>query len=123
MSTDGGDANIKVYVRVRPSIKGEVDVGGFRAETEHGSICLQKGRKEYQSQYDAVLDPTCSQEGVFNELGDYVGRVIDGYNCSVLAYGQVCTCFVVVVVVVLVVVVVVVLIMVCIRLAPARHTP
>jgi hypothetical protein len=39
-------------------------------------------------EYDAVLGPSSTQADAFGLIGDYVDKALDGYNCTVLAYGQ-----------------------------------
>jgi hypothetical protein len=38
--------------------------------------------------YDAVLGPSSTQADAFNLIDGYVNKALDGYNCTVLAYGQ-----------------------------------
>lgn len=42
----------------------------------------------YQSLYDKILPPGCSQLDVYKFVEPSIRQVFKGYNCTVFAYGQ-----------------------------------
>lgn len=100
--------NIKTFVRIRPlndfevnqkavsclthknnsvfiTTKNETRV--LNSETAKAHQPLQEDSVQ-QFNFDKVLSQTSSQEEVFKEIGvKAINQILDGYNCSVLAYG------------------------------------
>lgn len=74
--------NIDVAVRIRPICEDFKSL----AYTQH-EITL-RGVKNYR--FSKVLTPDCKQSEVFEEckLGGMVDRALEGYNSTVMAFGQ-----------------------------------
>lgn len=95
---DGRSAvSVKVAVRVRPPLKPgepgfELIPQRFRAPTCHvtspSSLAVDGsgGRKVFI--FDRVFGEDISQEGVYEYVVDSVNSFVQGYNVSILAYGQ-----------------------------------
>jgi hypothetical protein len=90
---------VKVAVRVRPPLKPgdpgfELIPQRFRTPTCHvtspSSLAVDGsgpgGRKVFV--FDRVFGEDGTQEGVFEYVGDSVNSFVEGYNVSILAYGQ-----------------------------------
>eukprot|EP00798_Chlamydomonas_sp_ICE-L_P003293 gene3293-13319_t len=92
--TEGGSDSerVRVVVRLRPPLGGE-DAGGALAH-EAGSNNLVLHRPDApvthsEFCFDTVLSPEASQHDVFNAgVRDVVDDVMNGYNGTVMAYGQ-----------------------------------
>ncbi|EAT85755.2 hypothetical protein SNOG_07104 [Parastagonospora nodorum SN15] len=94
---DGSKTAVKVAVRVRPPLKPgdpgfELIPQRFRAPTCHvtspSSLAVDGsgGRKMFV--FDRVFGEDIDQEGVFDYVVDSVNSFVQGYNVSILAYGQ-----------------------------------
>jgi kinesin family protein C2/C3 len=82
--------NIRVYCRVRPISKKELDGGhsdvtAFPSEEEI-RINDERGGKVFE--FDSVYKPDSQQEQVFADTRPLIDSVIDGYNVCIFAYGQ-----------------------------------
>ncbi|KAJ4380889.1 hypothetical protein N0V86_004252 [Didymella sp. IMI 355093] len=97
-SDDESKTAVKVAVRVRPPLTQE-DPGfdlipqRFRSPRCHvtspSSLAVDPaagGRKVFV--FDRVFDEDVDQEGVFEYVSDSVNSFVEGYNVSILAYGQ-----------------------------------
>ncbi|KAJ4985721.1 kinesin family protein [Stagonosporopsis vannaccii] len=97
-SDDESKTAVKVAVRVRPPLKQE-DPGfdlipqRFRSPRCHvtspSSLAVDPaagGRKVFV--FDRVFGEDVDQEGVFEYVSDSVNSFVEGYNVSILAYGQ-----------------------------------
>lgn len=42
----------------------------------------------YQSEYDKIFKPSCSQTDIFSFVEDPIRQVFAGYNTTIFAYGQ-----------------------------------
>ncbi|XPS74971.1 hypothetical protein M3J09_007083 [Ascochyta lentis] len=97
-SDDESKTAVKVAVRVRPPLKQE-DPGfelvpqRFRSPRCHvtspSSLAVDPasgGRKVFV--FDRVFGEDVDQEGVFEYVGESVNSFVEGYNVSILAYGQ-----------------------------------
>ncbi|PGH00332.1 hypothetical protein AJ80_09187 [Polytolypa hystricis UAMH7299] len=96
-SDEDGKTAVKVAVRVRPPLK-PTDPGyelippRFQRSTVHVSsqtslaIDAPQGRKLFV--FDRVFSEAVDQEGIWEYLQDSVNSFVQGYNVSILAYGQ-----------------------------------
>ncbi|KAF2735511.1 kinesin-domain-containing protein [Polyplosphaeria fusca] len=96
-SDEDSKTAVKVAVRVRPPLKPD-DPGfdlvpqRFRASTCHvtssSSLAVDAsgGRKVFV--FDRVFGEDIEQDGVFEYVADSVNSFVQGYNVSILAYGQ-----------------------------------
>ncbi|KAF2638017.1 kinesin family protein-like protein [Massarina eburnea CBS 473.64] len=96
-SDEDSKTAVKVAVRVRPSLKPE-DPGfdlipqRFRSSTvqitspSSFAVDASNGRKVFV--FDRVFGEEIDQEGVFEYVSESVNSFVQGYNVSILAYGQ-----------------------------------
>ncbi|PTU25603.1 hypothetical protein P175DRAFT_0521343 [Aspergillus ochraceoroseus IBT 24754] len=96
-SDEDGKTAVKVAVRVRPPLK-PTDPGyelipqRFQRSMVHVTsstslaVDVPQGRKLFV--FDRVFPETVNQDGVWEYLSDSVGSFLQGYNVSILAYGQ-----------------------------------
>ncbi|KAL3470701.1 hypothetical protein BJX99DRAFT_238908 [Aspergillus californicus] len=96
-SDEDGKTAVKVAVRVRPPLK-PTDPGyelipqRFQRSMAHVTsptslaVDVPQGRKLFV--FDRVFPETVDQEGVWDYISESVGSFLQGYNVSVLAYGQ-----------------------------------
>lgn len=92
--------NIRVFCRVRPPVRHEVEALGDHLLFEYtdkgqGVVThpLPQGQEGNRAQplpfkFDKVFDPSCSQETVFEEISELVQSALDGYRVCIFAYGQ-----------------------------------
>lgn len=98
--------NIRVYVRCRPFLPSDGGHGSNRAKgsviTESAESCLScnadgttitladtctRGSGSVFV-YDGVFSSNSTQQDIFDEVGDFIQSVLDGYNICILSYGQ-----------------------------------
>ncbi|VAI30623.1 unnamed protein product [Triticum turgidum subsp. durum] len=92
----GGGVNIQVLLRCRPLNKEELSIN-----TPVVITCNEQRREVSAAQniankqidrtfvFDKVFGPKSKQQDVFNHaVVPLVGEVLDGYNCTIFAYGQ-----------------------------------
>ncbi|KAG6009440.1 hypothetical protein E4U21_002355 [Claviceps maximensis] len=96
-SDDESRTAVKVAVRVRPPLKSS-DPGydlipqrfqrAMVQTTSNTSLAIDspQGRKVFV--FDRVFGPDVMQDGIWEYLGDSINAFTQGYNVSVLAYGQ-----------------------------------
>ncbi|KAH8899702.1 kinesin-domain-containing protein [Thozetella sp. PMI_491] len=96
-SDEDGKTSVKVAVRVRPPLK-PTDPGfdlipqrfqrSMAQVQSNTSLAIDapQGRKLFV--FDRVFSPDISQEGIWEYLSDCVNAFTQGYNVSLLAYGQ-----------------------------------
>jgi kinesin family protein C1 len=95
--------NIRVFCRVRPSLKSEpaseiapmqypdesedakeINVMGPEEKSSLGSI----SRKNNTFSFDRVFGPSAQNSDVFDEISQLVQSALDGYNVCIFCYGQ-----------------------------------
>lgn len=81
--------NIKVYLRFRPinAEKSELPIGYESNSTE---IVLKKANQQARSYcFDGIFNDQSTQSDLSEVVIDpFIQQVIEGFNCTVLAYGQ-----------------------------------
>lgn len=94
---DGGRTAVKVAVRVRPPLN-PTDPGfdlipqrfqrAMVHTTSDTSIAIdsQQGKKVFV--FDRVFGPEVGQDGIWDYLSESINAFVQGYNVSLLAYGQ-----------------------------------
>jgi len=90
--------NIRVFCRIRPLLpreKGEDFAthkrDAFTAEVIRDHLSADGMRQKIEKRgfsFDAVFGVSSAQEEVFREVKDLVQSAVDGYNVTILAYGQ-----------------------------------
>jgi len=83
--------NIRVYIRTRPFIQREADLGAkecYKVAQDKMTILFEDndGNKD-KYMFDSVFAPG-SQKEVFGEVEDLMQSTFDGYNTTIFAYGQ-----------------------------------
>lgn len=94
----GGDGNIQVYLRIRPSKQSsnyfliddlEPDSLSFNLPDSYKSEYINNTKLKHHFNFNGVLDMAASQEDVFKKVGvEAVQNALDGFNSTVFAYGQ-----------------------------------
>ena len=81
--------NIRVFIRIRPILSSEQKLGILNCVTglEDNIVTLQKGGVLKQFQFDKIFGSQTDNNQLFNELGQLLTSVLDGYNVSIIAYG------------------------------------
>lgn len=83
----------RVYVRVRPLSKKEVEKGktvafNVEAQTDDTLVCEKDG-ETVRTRFDKAFGTQTTQQEMFNHIGkEVVDSLASGYNASVFAYGQ-----------------------------------
>src|SRR4051794_15564307 len=93
------DSRFSVYVRVRPMIK--EDLGLFKKISQSPEVCtkchddntrlylVKPYFDDREFIFDKVISPELTQPDVFDLVGrNVVDEVINGYNGTMIAYGQ-----------------------------------
>ena len=83
--------NVRIFGRLRPMTAREAqDEGGcpLELDEETGEVAMTFNRARSQFKFDRLFGPDARQEHVFDEVKHYVQSALDGYNVSLLAYGQ-----------------------------------
>jgi len=87
--------NIRVFCRVRPLLRWEIDKGlGSCIHFPHAEdFILEVPSKDaiggkFVFEYDRVYKPNAQQKDITEDTSEYVQSVMDGYNVSIFAYGQ-----------------------------------
>ncbi|KAJ1491819.1 P-loop containing nucleoside triphosphate hydrolase protein [Baffinella frigidus] len=89
-----GEEGIQVFVRVRPQNKKETQLNRSAIEVDPAKSAVivtnkQGDGKNQQFVYDQVGGPECTQEHVFNKVGQPLCEaVLQGFNSTIFAYGQ-----------------------------------
>ncbi len=81
---------IRVYARVRPLAKYEIEKGcksivDFPSDT---SVIVKGGRGDKEYEFDAAFNANVSQDAVFEDARRLVESCLDGFNVCCFAYGQ-----------------------------------
>ncbi|KAI3338432.1 hypothetical protein F4824DRAFT_459293 [Ustulina deusta] len=94
---DGGRTAVKVAVRVRPPLK-PTDPGfdlipqrfqrSMVQTMSDTSIAIESPQGKKVFVFDRVFSPEVGQDGVWNYLNESINAFVQGYNVSLLAYGQ-----------------------------------
>ncbi|KAJ3565485.1 hypothetical protein NPX13_g7487 [Xylaria arbuscula] len=94
---DGGRTAVKVAVRVRPPLKPS-DPGydlipqrfqrSMVQTTSDTNIAIESPQGKKVFVFDRVFSPEVGQDGVWNYLNESINAFLQGYNVSLLAYGQ-----------------------------------
>ncbi|KAI5864011.1 kinesin-domain-containing protein [Durotheca rogersii] len=94
---DGGRTSVKVAVRVRPPLK-PTDPGyelipqrfqrSMVQTTSNTGIAIDAPQGKKLFIFDRVFGPDVTQEGIWEYLEESVNAFVQGYNVSLLAYGQ-----------------------------------
>ncbi|KAI2606618.1 kinesin-domain-containing protein [Hypoxylon sp. NC1633] len=94
---DGGRTAVKVAVRVRPPLN-PTDPGfdlipqrfqrSMVQTTSNTGIAIDAPQGKKLFVFDRVFGPDITQEGIWEYLQDSVSAFLQGYNVSLLAYGQ-----------------------------------
>ncbi|KAI0427007.1 hypothetical protein F5Y09DRAFT_45250 [Xylaria sp. FL1042] len=94
---DGGRTAVKVAVRVRPPLK-PTDPGfdlipqrfqrSMVQTTSDTSIAIESPQGKKVFVFDRVFSPEVGQDGIWNYLNESINAFLQGYNVSLLAYGQ-----------------------------------
>ena len=81
--------NIRVFVRVRPLLRGEVDAGVCPciAVPSDSELEVTTSTVKRQFAFDRVFDPRTDNNDMFKELHQLLISTLDGFNVAVLAYG------------------------------------
>jgi hypothetical protein len=84
----GTTVPVRVVARVRPLLPFETVQSTRSCVTVHGGQTLVMG-KDRAFAFDAVYGPSSPQAGIYNEwVSPLVDGLFNGYNATVLAYGQ-----------------------------------
>lgn len=78
--------NIRVFCRVRPSSKKELDNNDTCCIEFKNDESLVINNKLFE--FDRVFDQSATQSDIYNDVSPFVQSCIDGYNVCVFAYGQ-----------------------------------
>eukprot|EP00638_Chattonella_subsalsa_P013771 CAMPEP_0117788582 /NCGR_PEP_ID=MMETSP0948-20121206/7112_1 /TAXON_ID=44440 /ORGANISM="Chattonella subsalsa, Strain CCMP2191" /LENGTH=1228 /DNA_ID=CAMNT_0005618001 /DNA_START=88 /DNA_END=3775 /DNA_ORIENTATION=+ len=96
------NGTIRVYVRVRPYLEHEQDELDVKVipspvpKSDGMSLDLQKTDRfgvvceNHPFIFDKVFDQSATQSDVFAKVEDFVQSALDGYNVSIIGYGQTC---------------------------------
>jgi kinesin family protein C2/C3 len=83
--------NIRVYARVRPMLREELEAGETEAVAVRGDSVVVKHPvtgKPSAFAYDAVFGPSTSQADIFADTRPLMSSVLDGFHVCIFAYGQ-----------------------------------
>ncbi|KAJ0407428.1 hypothetical protein P43SY_004969 [Pythium insidiosum] len=94
-----GDQNIQVLVRIRPLIDREQSLlpslsasaapsGPSLRPLDDRTIEVRTADSTIKCSYDAVLDPSVTQEQVYDRVRECVQSFLQGFNATLFAYGQ-----------------------------------
>jgi DNA replication protein DnaC len=78
-------------VRVRPLLFHELEAEKVCHANEHaGEVMIydERTRHKILTNYDIVIDENGTQDDVFTHVSTYTANFLNGYNCTIFAYGQ-----------------------------------
>ncbi|KAF1320384.1 Kinesin-like protein, partial [Globisporangium splendens] len=89
----GVSENIQVFIRIRPLIDRETSqerTAGSRSihATDSQTIEVRTAETTLRCSYDAVFDPSVSQEQVYERVAECTQAFLQGFNATLFAYGQ-----------------------------------
>lgn len=91
-SKDPSSVNIKVACRCRPANPGEVTSDHntrIRIQPLSRQVTVDQKKASNTFTFDKVYDGTATQETIYNEIAaPIVEEVLNGYTCTIFAYGQ-----------------------------------
>ena len=82
---------MRVLVRVRPLLFHELETNKVcQADSQSNTLRVYDPRTRHDllASYDVVIDEAGTQEDVFSHVSAYTGNFLNGYNCTIFAYGQ-----------------------------------
>ena len=81
---------IRVYARCRPMSSSEIERGCGQSVNFIDETTMQlethRGLKEFM--FDAVFDPSSTQDQIFEDTKNLIQSCMDGFNVALFAYGQ-----------------------------------
>ena len=81
--------NIQVAVRVRPMNKIEKGDRQIVRTNNNKEVIVSKSPTDQKYTFDKVFGPQSNQLDVYKHVAaPLIKEVLDGYNCTVFAYGQ-----------------------------------
>ena len=85
----GKSQNVCVCCKIRPQSKIEDSKGSHVCVTSTNATININGSQKHSFSFDRVFSPEANQAEVFEEVGEnLVSDLIDGFNCTLFAYGQ-----------------------------------
>ncbi|XP_046658811.1 kinesin-like protein KIF11 isoform X1 [Homalodisca vitripennis] len=89
MSSNPQAINVQSYIRVRPLKQNEKRTNHLEFLPKEITIKSENGRNDKCLTFDKVFDVNTKQETVYNTVvRPMIKEVLQGYNCTVFAYGQ-----------------------------------
>jgi len=83
--------NIRTFCRLRPASRRESHSEGtcpITMDDDNGQVLLPYNNASNDFKFDRCFDQSSTQADVFDEVKNFVQSALDGYNVSLLAYGQ-----------------------------------
>lgn len=87
--TNSNNSNVKVFIRLRPLCKEKSELP-IDYELIKNDIILKKANQPPRSYgFDGIFNYESKQSDLSEYIVDpFIQQVLDGFNCTVLAYGQ-----------------------------------
>eukprot|EP01029_Cantina_marsupialis_P015165 TRINITY_DN3318_c0_g1_i1.p1 TRINITY_DN3318_c0_g1~~TRINITY_DN3318_c0_g1_i1.p1 ORF type:complete len:359 (-),score=74.92 TRINITY_DN3318_c0_g1_i1:325-1401(-) len=79
---------IKVMGRVRPLLMREENCEEIIEVASDSTIYVDSGNKHAKYKFDHAFSKQTTQEEVFEKVSPFIMAALDGFNCTVFAYGQ-----------------------------------
>jgi kinesin family protein C1 len=83
--------NIRVFVRTRPFLPGDGTATESAVSVLRDGETLRlsdKAKKSHEFKFDKVFAPSSGQDGVFDEVSEFVQSALDGYHVVLFCYGM-----------------------------------